>query len=166
VLSVAFERKQPSQIIHLSNPVFHLQTISTTFHGRDIFAPVAAHLSLGVPVKEFGEKLDSFVELVVPISVRQEQQVNGEVVYVDTFGNLFTNIRRRDLTGLTKERLRIILGATEIGGLATNYASVVAGEFACLFNSWGFLEIAVNKGNAHQRTGAKVGDKVTVASKD
>jgi S-adenosylmethionine hydrolase len=56
-------------------------------------------LSLGVPVKEFGEKLDSFVELVVPMSVRQEQQVNGEVVYVDSFGNLFTNIRRRDLTG-------------------------------------------------------------------
>ena len=165
VLSVALERKQPSQIIHLSNPMFQLQTISKTFHGRDIFAPVAAHLSLGVPVKEFGEKLDSFVELVVPKVIRQEQQIGGEIVYVDSFGNLFTNIRERDLTGLAKDRLRIVLGSTEIGGLAVNYASVVAGEFVCLFNSWGFLEIAVNKGNARQRTGAKIGDKVAVAAK-
>lgn len=165
VLSVAFERKQPSQIIHLSNPTFHLQMISKTFHGRDIFAPVAAHLSLGVPVNEFGEKLDSLVELVVPKVIRQEQQIGGEIVYVDIFGNLFTNIRERDLTGLAKDRLRIVLGSTEIGGLAANYASVIAGEFACMFNSWGFLEIAVNKGNARQRTGAKVGDKVAVATK-
>jgi S-adenosylmethionine hydrolase len=165
VLSVALERKQPSQIIHLSNPTFQLQTISKTFHGRDIFAPVAAHLSLGVPVKEFGEKLDSFVELVVPKVIRQEQQIGGEIVYVDSFGNLFTNIRERDLTGLAKDRLRIVLGPTEIGGLAVNYASVVAGEFVCLFNSWGFLEIAVNKGNARQRTGAKVGDIVAIATK-
>jgi len=165
VLSVPLERKQPSQIIHLSNPTFQLETISKTFHGRDVFAPVAAHLSLGVPVSDFGEKLDSLVELVVPNIIRQEQQISGEIVYVDSFGNLFTNIRERDLTGLAKDRLRIVFGATEIGGLAANYASVVAGEFACVFNSWGFLEIAVNKGNARQRTGAKVGDKVAVATK-
>ena len=166
VLSVAFERKQPSQIIHLSNPTFQLQTISKTFHGRDIFAPAAAHLSLGVPVSDFGEKLDSFIELVVPKVGRQEQQISGEIVYVDSFGNLFTNIRERDLTGLAKDRLRIVLGAAEIGGLADGYASVVTGEFVCLFNSWGLLEIAVNKGSARQRTGAKVGDKVAVASRD
>lgn len=165
VLSVPLERKQPSQIIHLSNRTFHLETISKTFHGRDVFAPVAAHLSLGVPVKEFGEKLDSFVELVVPKVVKQDQRVSGEIVYVDNFGNLFTNIRERDLTGIAKDRLRVVLGSTDIGGLATNYAAVVAGEFACVFNSWGFLEIAVNKGNAHQRTGAAVGDKVAVATK-
>ena len=164
VLSVPLERKQPSQIIHLTNPMYQMQSNSRTFHGRDIFAPVAAHLSLGLPVGDFGEKLDSFVELAVPRVIRQEQQISGEIVYVDSFGNLFTNIRERDLTGLANDRLRIVLGSTEIDGLAANYASVVDGEFACLFNSWGFLEIAVNKGDARQRTGAKVGDKVAVAT--
>jgi S-adenosylmethionine hydrolase len=165
VLSVALERKPPNQVIHLCNSEFHLQPVSRTFHGRDIFAPVAAHLSLGVPAIEFGDKLESFTDLLIPRVVRADQRVIGEIVYVDTFGNLFTNIRDRDLTGLDKARLRISLKEVELGSLVSNYAAVVAGEFACLFNSWGFLEIAVNKGHAERRTGAKVGDPIEIGVK-
>jgi S-adenosylmethionine hydrolase len=165
VLSVAFERKQPSSITLLSNLAFQLNPTSNTFHAREIFAPVAAHLSLGVPPTEFGEKLDTFVELIIPKLVRRDQRIDGEIIYIDNFGNLFVNIRERELAGLAKERLRISLGPVEVGGLSNNYSTVGIGEFACVFNSWGMLEIALNKGSARKRTGAKIGDKVTIAAK-
>jgi len=165
VLSVAFERRQPSSITLLSNPAFQLHPKSQTFHARDIFAPVAAHLSLGVPATEFGEKLDTLVELIIPKLIRREKKLEGEIIYIDSFGNLFTNIRERDLSGLSRDHLGIALGPVEVGGLAVNYATVGTGEFACVFNSWGLLEIALNKGNARQRTGAKVGDRITVIAK-
>jgi S-adenosyl-L-methionine hydrolase (adenosine-forming) len=166
VLSLALERKQPNHVIELSNLEFQLQPTSATFHGRDVFAPVAAHLSLGVPPIEFGKSLDTFVSLFVPQLIRLEHSVQGEIIYVDGFGNLFTNIRARDLTGLPRERLRISLGQVEVGALVANYAAVGQGEFSCLFNSWGLLEIALNQGNALQRTGAKIGDPVVVAVKE
>jgi S-adenosylmethionine hydrolase len=165
VLSVALERRQPSSITLLSNPAFQLFPTSKTFHGREIFAPVAAHLSLGVPPTEFGEKLDSFVELILPKVGHHELRIDGEIIYIDSFGNLFTNIRERDLTGLPKELLRTSLGPVEVGGITSTYAAVGTGEFACVFNSWGLLEIALNRGNARQRTGAKLGDKVVVEVK-
>jgi S-adenosylmethionine hydrolase len=165
VLSVALERKQPSSITLLSNTNFQLFPVSKTFHGREIFAPVAAHLSLGVPPTEFGEKLDNFVELIIPKVGHHELRIDGEIIYIDSFGNLFTNIRERDLSGLPKELLKVALGPVEVGGLYANYAAVGPGEFACVFNSWGLLEIALNRGNARQRTAAKIGDKVVVEVK-
>jgi len=166
VLSLALESKPPDRIIELTNTDFHLQHISKTFHGRDIFAPVAAHLSLGVPPSEFGKPLDTLVNLSMPQIVRGENRLDGEIIYADGFGNLFTNIREHDLTGLPRERVQVALAGMPPGALVTAYAGVSAGEFSCLFNSWGLLEIAINKGNAMERTGAKIGDKVTVTVKE
>jgi S-adenosylmethionine hydrolase len=166
VLSLALERKQPNHVIELSNLEFQLQPTSATFHGRDVFAPVAAHLSLGIPPTEFGKSLDTFVTLFMPQLVRSEHSVQGEIIYIDGFGNLFTNIRARDVTGLPREQLRISLAQVEIGALVANYAAVSQGEFSCIFNSWGLLEIALNQGNAAQRTGGKFGDRVVVAIKE
>lgn len=162
VLSLALDNKAPQCIVELTNGVFHLKHVSKTFHGRDIFAPVAAYLSLGVPPSEFGKTLDTLANLVVPPIVRGESRLDGEIIYADSFGNLFTNIREHDLTGLPKERLQVGLGGVPLGGLVTSYTGVRSGDFACLFNSWGLLEIAINAGNAMQRTGATIGDKVTV----
>lgn len=166
VLSLALERNLPERIIELTNADFHLQHLSQTFHGRDIFAPVAAHLSLGVPLTDFGKPLATSVNLFVPQIIRGENRLDGEIIYADSFGNLFTNIRERDLTGLPRARLQVGLAGVSFGGLVTTYGVVSAGEFACLFNSWGLLEIAINKGNVMQRTGAKIGDKVTVTVKE
>jgi hypothetical protein len=165
VLSLAFERQRPSSITLLSKTDFHLHPTSNTFHAREIFAPVAAHLSLGVAPAEFGEKLASVIELTIPKLVRRGHIIDAEILYIDGFGNLFVNIRERELAGLEKERLRISLGPIEVGGLSTNYSALGNGEFVCVFNSWGLLEIALNKGSARQRTGAKIGDKVTIAPK-
>ena len=166
VLSLALEGKVPDRIIELTNAKYHLEQVSNTFHGRDIFAPVAAHLSLGVAAAEFGKPLDTLVNLSMPQVLRRKNRLSGEIIYADRFGNLFTNIREHDLTGLPVDRLRVALGDIQLSGLVANYARVSIGEFACLFNSWGLLEIAINKGDVMRQTGAKIGDKVTVTVKD
>ena len=166
VLSLALDGNVPQRIIELTNAEYHLEQVSNTFHGRDIFAPVAAHLSLGVPTTQFGKSLDTLVNLYMPQVLRGENRLEGEIIYADSFGNLFTNIRARDLTSLPVDRLRVALGDIQLSGLVANYASVSSGAFACLFNSWGLLEITINKGNVMERTGAKIGDKVTVTVKE
>jgi len=160
VLSLAIVDKKPGLIVQLSNPAYHLQPMSTTFHGRDIFAAVAAHLSLGVPVTAFGRRLESFYRLALPKVVRSADQIVGEIIYIDSFGNLFTNIEERDLTGLAPEEVKIALGGIRIAGLAPNYAAANAGNFVAVVNSWGLLEIAICGGSAQQSTLANIGDKV------
>jgi S-adenosylmethionine hydrolase len=138
--------------------------VRATFHGRDIFAPVAAYLSLGIADVGFGEPVETFVRLNLPEVSRTARGLVGEILYIDRFGNLFTNICARDLTGLTADNLVISLRDTTIRGLVSNYAAAADGEFVALINSWGLLEIAVYKGNAERRATAKVGDKVTLSS--
>lgn len=164
VLSLALEGKEASQIVCLSDASYHLQPTSATFHGRDIFAPVAAHLSLGRPASEFGEPTESFCRLPWPIVVGQPGSIQGEIVYVDGFGNLFTNIREQDLRGFPSQKLSVTVGAIKISGLAPNYATGSDGGYIALFNSWGFLEISVYQGNAQRRSQAKAGDKVRVSA--
>ena len=164
VLSLALEGQQPQRIIHLSNATYHLQPVSATFHGRDIFAPVAAYLSLGVAAVAFGEPVETFVRLHLPEASRTARGLVGEILYIDRFGNLFTNISAPDLRGLSTEKLAISMGNVAIRGLASTYAAAADGEFVALINSWGFLEIAVYKGSAERRATAKVGDTVTISS--
>jgi len=164
VLSLALAGKQPTRFTHLSNSAYHLQPVSATFHGRDIFAPVAAYLSLGVAAVAFGDPVDGFLRLKLPEALRAARRICGEILYIDSFGNLFTNISERDLTGLTADNLVISLRDTTIRGLVSNYAAAADGEFVALINSWGLLEIAVYKGSAERRATAKVGDKVTLSS--
>lgn len=163
VLSFAVAEK-PRQIVELTNPEYHLKAPGTTFHGRDIFAPAAAHLSLGIPIGAFGDRLSSFIELSMPQVVRVQTRLEGEIVYIDGYGNLFTNISEHDLAGWPVGQLAIAIGATIIRGLAPSYSSVKVNDLAALVNSWGMLEIAANQGNAQQICGAKLGDRVLVTS--
>ncbi|MBI2229894.1 MAG: SAM-dependent chlorinase/fluorinase [Deltaproteobacteria bacterium] len=162
VLSLALEGQQPQRIIHLSNSTYHLQPASATFHGRDIFAPVAAHLSLGIHAAAFGDPVESFFRLTLPAPLRAARCIKGEIIYIDGFGNLFTNISQRDLTEAAADRLAISLRDGVIRGLAASYAAAAEGELVALVNSWGLLEIALYKGSARWRTGAEIGDKIEV----
>jgi len=162
VLSLALEGRAPSRIIHLSNPVYHLTPTSTTFHGRDIFAPVAAHLSRGIPPPAFGDPLTKFERLTCPGVVNRGGRLLGEVIYVDRFGNLSTNIMARDLAELRGASLTIRLGKITISGLVQNYAARQEEGFLALINSWGLLEIALYKDSAQNRSGAKIGQTVEV----
>lgn len=162
LLSLAVNQ-QPERIIELSNPKYHLHPASATFHGRDIFAPVAAHLSLGADPISFGPPIDSHVRLNWPVAVPSQHGIEGEIVYIDIFGNLFTNIEEKDLHGLEKKRCAVSVGDITIRGLAPNYSAGGKDRCIALINSWGLLEIAVCQGSAQQRVQARMGDKVRIS---
>jgi S-adenosylmethionine hydrolase len=162
VLSLAVSQKQPHHAVCLSNPAYHLKPTSATFHGRDIFSPVAAHLSLGVSPAALGDPVDEFVRLPLPSPSKSAGRIEGEILYIDSFGNLFSNIEEHDLAGVDRAHVTISLGAVSMHGLAKTYSAVRAGDYVAVINSWGVLEIAVYQGSAQQRAQAKVGDKIYV----
>ncbi|HSE87339.1 MAG TPA: SAM-dependent chlorinase/fluorinase [Candidatus Binatia bacterium] len=162
VLSLALEGKGPARIVHLSNPSYQLRPTSATFHGRDIFAPTAAYLSRGIATEDFGEITEDFATLIWPTVVKTKTSITGQIVYIDVFGNLYTNIGANDLKELSGQQFMIMLRDLSITGLATNYAAVEPGKYVALINSWELLEIAVYNGNAHKKSGAVMGDTVHV----
>jgi S-adenosylmethionine hydrolase len=162
VFSLALQGRRVDQIVRLSNSAYQLRPQSLTFQGRDIFAPAAGYLSRGVPPVAFGERLDALIKLELPAAVRERDCLRGEIIHIDRFGNLFTNIEVGDLRALPEGRLVIELSGLRIHGLAPSYAAVPAGDFVAVINSWGVLEIAVNCGAAAQRTEAALGAKVSV----
>jgi S-adenosylmethionine hydrolase len=162
VFSFALKDKESLVIVHLSNEAYHSQPKSQTFHGRDVFAPVAAHLARGAPLAEFGSPSKDCVSLAWPAVERAGEFIVGEVLYIDRFGNLFTNIHKRDLTGVAKEKVRVHLNEVKIQGLAQNYAAGDKKTYIALVNSWGLVEIASYNDSAASRSEARIGDKVRV----
>jgi S-adenosyl-L-methionine hydrolase (adenosine-forming) len=163
VLSLALQHQAPDTVIELSNPTFRLQPTSVTFHGRDIFAPAAAFLSLGIHPTAFGDSIDSFIRLSWPKIEKSENSIQGEIVYIDGFGNICTNIQASDLASLSEEGLSVNLGDITAQGLARNYAAGNNDRCIALINSWGLLELAFYKDSAARRCQANIGDKVRVA---
>jgi S-adenosylmethionine hydrolase len=153
-----------SSVIHLTNPAYWLPRVSTTFHGRDIFAPVAAHLSLGVPLAALGTPIDDWVQLPQTRATRHGDIITGRVVYIDRFGNALTNIGEELLEGLERARLVVRVGAQTLHGIHTTYADVSPGDALALVSSTFHIEIAVREGNAAQTLGIHIGDEVRIES--
>jgi S-adenosylmethionine hydrolase len=160
VLSLACAVSTPLQAIHLTNAAYHRNHVSSTFHGRDVFAPVAAHLSLGIAPESLGEAIHDFVQIPWPAVQATGNTVLGEIVYIDVFGNLFTNITAGDLAMLSKGTLAFAIGDVVIQGLASHYAAAAPGTLIAVVNSWELLELAIHRGSAEQQCGARIGDKV------
>ncbi len=152
--------KRGIEAVSITDPRFWRTPVSPTFHGRDIFAPVAAGLSLGVSPYEFGEKTD--VLTVLPISRPQllgPHELLGHVMHIDHFGNLVTDIRSSDLPpGFTE----VYVGGFRIDGISRHYMQEHG--LLALIGSSGYLEIALCRGSAASHLGATVGDEVTVAA--
>jgi len=162
VLSWALRQESIKSIRKLENEKLFLRSISHTFHGRDIFAPVAAHLSKGVAIEKLGPAQPQLVTFPWPKPQRTRREVAGEVLYIDQFGNAITNIRSEFLDGFDRESCRVMLRRKAIARLKRYYEEVAPGEAACVASSSGFLEIAVNGGSAARRFKLKVGDAVEV----
>ncbi|MFP3867942.1 MAG: S-adenosyl-l-methionine hydroxide adenosyltransferase family protein [Desulfobacteraceae bacterium] len=142
------------QAVALENDGYFLPKVSATFQGRDIFAPVAAHLSTGVPLSSLGPRLTDIRPLLLPAPAFSPQRIRGEVIYVDHFGNLVSNIRYSDLGAWRQERpVYLQVGHTRITGLAATYGQALPGELIALEGSHGYLEIACAQGNASQVLG-------------
>jgi S-adenosylmethionine hydrolase len=163
LFTLVTRREKVKQVVVLSKKKYFLRKVSRTFHGRDIFAPVAAHLSLGIKPKAFGYEINSLKELRVQKPVMKEGKLVGEILHIDTFGNVVSNIDEAKLFRLNQSRPFVIrVGRKSIFGLKKGYSEGKKGEPIALLGSGGFLEISVREGDAQQILKLKRGDPIQV----
>ena len=152
------------QATTIENATYLLPHVSNTFHGRDIFAPVAAHLSLGVPLADIGTPVHNLVQLSIPTMHIADDTLSGQIIKGDSFGNLITNISQTDFVAFTEtaSSYTIQAGDVSINRLNRAYAESAISEPLAIIGSFGLLEIAVNCGSAEERLGLKRGDAVII----
>lgn len=164
LLSRLATKEQPSRLIRLENERYWADTVSSTFHGRDIMAPVAAHISLGIDPVELGPEHESLTKLDWPTAVRRHDRVEGIVLKIDTFGNLITNISADMLIDHpTDERACVICSIYETWGIYQAYGDHPNGTLVAVIDSTERLELAVVGESAAERLGIQVGMPVVVA---
>ncbi|MEE8318972.1 MAG: SAM-dependent chlorinase/fluorinase [Dehalococcoidales bacterium] len=150
--------------VAITRPEFWRQPVSATFHGRDIFAPVAARLSLGASPTDFGEAVSSLRTLPFPETYREAGgKLVGHIRHVDSFGNLITSLKGDDLPA-DRESIIIEVGGRRICGLSETYGE--KGGLKGLVGSSGYLEIALSGGSAGAFLGAAVGDEVNISAEN
>ena len=165
--------------VELRDSAYRLPQVSGTFHGRDIFAPAAAHLARGVPMERLGPPVPDPVLLPLPRLEVREDRLEGEVLYIDRFGNVVTSIGRLRWAGnglvldaafrraapplrLAAAGAVVKVGGRTIQGVRRTYGEVAVGESLALVGSTGFLEIAVRQGDAARTLGVRPGDPITL----
>lgn len=165
VLGFLGNAEEPIQrIIHVQNPKYWRHPVSNTFHGRDIFASVAAHLAAGLDASLLGEETFHMMRLAAVEPKVSENRITGMIRYVDSFGNLITNIHHKHLHGrATDTSVCVIYDIYETHGIYRTYADLPEGALIALVGSGGYLELAVVGSHAARRLGAEVGQTVTVA---
>ena len=171
VLTFLMDKANIGSIVRVEESRYFLKSVSRTFHGRDIFAPVAAYLSKGIGIKVLGAPIDK-VDLerlsVKYAGISSSGELVGSVVFIDRFGNLITNIDEKSLDKFCKfckkETLEFRIGKKKIIGLSKTYENVLPQSPLAIIGSRGYLEIAVNCGNARRDFMADRGDTVTVES--
>ncbi len=151
VLSVVYEREKANLVVrHVTAEHYYLQPVSKTFHGRDIFAPVAAWLAKGWQTASIGEEITDYKMFALPKPRQENGVTKGVVMRVDNFGNLLTNFRAEDLPSdaLEKGEVKLQVGPHAVTRLVDTFARGNAGEAVAFVGSSGYVEIGVNKGNA------------------
>ncbi len=146
--------------VHLDKPEYWLNNVSHTFHGRDIFAPVAAHLAMGVSLEALGSRFANPTRILLPQPEKLTDGWRAHITVIDAFGNLTTDLSASALEKL--DGLRIRIAGREIDGLSTSYGQRAVGDLVALVDSEGYVEVAVVNGNAAQALGAILGDVVDV----
>ncbi|OQX86232.1 MAG: hypothetical protein B6D63_00380 [Candidatus Latescibacteria bacterium 4484_7] len=153
ILSCVFEYSDVDRVFEVKPGKYTLEVKGSTFYGRDIFAPIAAYLSLGVKPEDMGEEADSVMNVPVLLPVFDDDVIHGKAVYVDSFGNIITNIKEDFIIeafgeDIQWDRVMVKVGGQKIRGVKRYYQQGERGKLIALINSWGFLEIAVNRGSA------------------
>ena len=158
LLEQADEKGLPFQAVQLDQPRFWLPEVSSVFHGRDIFAPVAAHLANGIPLADLGTPMANPQRLDLPHPRRAGGGWVGQVIIVDNFGNLSTNLERKHLEGLGEVRLRV--GGREVKGIVNTFGDRPPGELVALFGEVGDLTVSIVNGSAARELHCGIGDPV------
>lgn len=149
VLSAVFRESPPKRVVELSERKYALPTVSRTFEGRDRFAPAAGFLAKGVALVSLGRTIKDYQTIALATPAVIGDELRGEIVRVDRFGNLITNIDRRTFERFSGGRpIAVIVGPREIPRIVATYAEAPAGELCALFGSTDHLEVAVNAGDA------------------
>ena len=162
VLSMVYERENPVAVRHITSEHYFQRPVSETFHGRDIFGPVAAWLTKNWQTDAFGEVVEDHVRFALPRPKTQDGAIRGAVLRVDHFGNLMTNFTLEDLPEAKRQPgpVAMTVGGKPVKQFVGNFAQGAAGEPVALVGSSGFIEIAVNKGNAARTLGVNRGAEV------
>jgi S-adenosyl-L-methionine hydrolase (adenosine-forming) len=166
VFSLVYEREEAVSVREITAEHYFRQPVSSTFHGRDIFAPAAAYISKGVELDKFGEEITDYVRFAAP----KPKPAGGNawkaiVLKVDKFGNLITNLTPKDVPQLfdsTARAFKITVGKVEVTKLRSNYVDGAQGEIFCLLGSTGFLEISANRNSAARLAEANKGSEVSI----
>jgi S-adenosylmethionine hydrolase len=166
VLSLVYEREESILVRHANVEHYYLQPVSKTFHGRDVFAPVAAWLAKGSQAAAMGDEITDYKKFSMPRPKAADGVVKGVVLRVDSFGNLVTNFRPEDLPAAALESgaVQLQVGAQTITRLVDTFAKGNPGEAFAYIGSNGFVEIGVNKGSAAKSLNAGRGVAVTLAT--
>ncbi len=180
LLSYVLRRYPYSLAVELTSTAHRLTDASSTFHGRDVFAPAAAYLACGEALDRLGKRVSERVSLPQPMLQLRDGWIEGEVLHIDHYGNIITSIGVLKWTGdaeitcvpafgsartpsrIAAETARCRVGEADIPGVARHYAQVEPGNLLALVGSSGFLEISVNRGSAAARLNVQLGEPVSL----
>jgi hypothetical protein len=165
LLMLAAEAQGIKRMYEITSRRLMLPHVSSTFHGRDIFAPAAAHLANGVPPEDFGPEITEAVKPTFTKVTRDKDTLAGEVLHVDGFGNIITNIHAKDLADFKEGMVQAEFSSHKLQlKLSRTYAEAKPHEALALIGSHNYLEIALNQGNAAAKFHTKAGDKITLST--
>ncbi len=162
VLSWALRTEKVLAAHALENTRYLFHPVSRTFHGRDVFAPAAAHLSRGLPIQKLGPAVSDFVRLAWPEPQIVRGGLRGEVIYIDRFGNAITNLKGPSPTAERPRSAQVFVRGKCVCHVAEFYGAVPAGAPVAVFGSTGFLELAINGGNAARSLHLRVGSQIVL----
>jgi hypothetical protein len=165
LLVLAAEAQGIKEIRHVESRRLMLPHVSRTFHGRDIFAPVAAHLTNGTALEEFGPQIMNIAKPEFTKVTQGNDTLEGQILYVDNFGNIITNISAQEMVGFRQDviQVKVAANAPQQMTLSRVYADVKFHEPLVLVGSHNYLEIALNQGDAAARFSAKQGDEILLS---
>lgn len=167
LLTRALHEQEDLSLFHLNKPHYHLSQVSHTFHGRDIFAPVAAHLAQGVDLLELGDPLQDYEKKTECFPQTLRGKLEGQIISIDPFGNAISNISQSDCERTFKGRPFILKlkgrKRDPLKRFCLHYGQAEPGEVLMLFGSSGFLEIAQNQGNAARAWKLERGQKIQLS---
>jgi S-adenosylmethionine hydrolase len=166
LFTLALRKEKVRKGIVLSNPKYFLPHRSTTFHGRDLFAPVAAHLSMGVEPEAFGPILNSWVKIDFENPRIRGRALVGKILHIDAFGNLISNIEGQKLFNYVRDDSFVVrVGKRSIQGLKKAYWEGKKNDPMALIGSGGFLEVSIREGSAQKMLKVKKGDPIWISTK-
>ena len=156
-----------SRAYELNNPKYFLKNISNTFHGRDLFAPVAAWIATGIAASKMGPRILKPTRLELPEAKQKNKSIKGEIIYIDQFGNATTNISAELIskTFASSDTIEIKIGKNKIDGLVTGYYQINSGQIGAILNSWNQVEVFCCENSAEKKLKLKTGQTVTLKVK-